>query len=65
VTIFSCFPAVVSVALTTANWAPAVWVGGMLLAAAIHVVYGNRYYTPHVVFVKEKREQDIELPGVN
>jgi hypothetical protein len=51
---FSCFPAAVPITLTSANWAPAVWVGFMLLAVAIYMVHGNRHYTP-VVLVEGKR----------
>jgi len=65
VIVFSCFPAAVPVTLTTANWAPAVWVGVMLLAVAIYVVHGKRHYTPPVVFVEGKREGGMELQGVD
>ena len=45
-----------AVTLTTANRAPTVWVGVMLLAVVIQVVYGKRHYTSPVVFVEGKRE---------
>jgi len=65
VIIFSYFPASVLVTLTTANWAPAVWVGVMLLSVVIYVVYGKRHYTPPAVFVEGKREGAVELQGVD
>jgi choline transport protein len=65
VIVFSCFPAAVPVTLMMANWAPAVWVGVMLLAVVIYAVHGKRHYSPPVVFVEGKRAGGIELQGVD
>jgi amino acid transporter len=65
VIVFSCFPASVPVTLTTANWAPAVWVGVILLAVVIYHVHGKMHYTPPVVFVEGRREGSVEFQGVD
>ncbi len=53
------------VTLTTANWAPAVWVGVMVLAVGIYVLHGKTHYTAPVVFVEGRREGGAELQGVD
>ena len=65
VIVFSSFPASVPVTLTTANWAPAVWVGVLLLAVVIYFVHGKKHYTAPVVFVEGKREGGVGLQGVD
>lgn len=61
---FSCFPTAVPVTTDTANWAPAVWVGVILLSWAVYLVHGVRVYTAPVVFVEGKRGGGVELQGV-
>lgn len=65
VIVFSCFPSEVPVALDTANWAPAVWAGVILLAVVVYWIHGRRYYTPPVIFVEGRRGDSIELQGVS
>jgi choline transport protein len=62
---FSYFPIAVPVTLTSANWAPAVWVGVMLLTVVIYAVYGKRHCIPPGVFVEGKRDGDFELQAVD
>jgi choline transport protein len=55
VIIFSCFPSEVPVDLMTANWAPAVWAGVILIAVVVYVLHGRRKYTPPVIFVEGRK----------
>ena len=65
VIVFSCFPSVVPVTTQTANWAPAVWGGVILLAGGVYMVHGKTHYTPPVVFIEGRRGVDVELQGVS
>lgn len=65
VIVFSCFPSQLPVTTMNANWAPAVWVGVMLLAVAVYAVHGRKNYTPPVVFVEGRRGDHVELQGVD
>jgi choline transport protein len=62
--IWCCFPAQLPVTLETANWAPAVWAGVIVLAIAVYFGHGRRRYTPPVVFVEGRREGGVGLQGV-
>lgn len=53
--ILSCFPSYVPTDTSSANWAPAVWVGVGLLSVVTYFLHGRKHYTPPVVFVEGKR----------
>lgn len=59
--IFSCFPTTVPVDLKTANWAPLVWVGVILISIAFYLLYGKRHYTAPVDFVKGRKAAGVGL----
>lgn len=61
VIVFSCFPTEVPVTLETANWAPVVWVGVILLAAVLYIMHGRRNYTPPVIFVEGRKVAGVGL----
>ena len=61
VIVFSCFPVSVPVTLSTANWAPVVWVGVIVLALLVYEVHGKRHYTPPVDFVEGRKATDVPL----
>jgi choline transport protein len=63
--IWCCFPAELPVTLETANWAPAVWGGVILLAVVVYFAHGRTRYTPPVVFVEGRREGGVRLQGVD
>lgn len=61
VIVFSCFPSEVPVSLETANWAPAVWAGVILITLAVYVLHGRRNYTPPVIFVDGRKVAGVGL----
>ena len=61
VLVFSCFPVAVPVDLTTANWAPVVWAGVIVIALVVYFLHGKRHYTPPVDFVEGRRKEGAEL----
>jgi choline transport protein len=61
VLVFSCFPVAVPVTLTTANWAPVVWAGVIVLSLATYFLYGKRHYTPPVDFVEGRKKAGVGL----
>jgi choline transport protein len=61
VIVFSCFPVSVPVTLETANWAPLVWVGAIVLAFVVYFLHGKKHYTAPVLFVEGRKEEGIEL----
>lgn len=63
VIVFSCFPTELPVDLSTANWAPLVWVGVMIISVAFYVAFGKRHYTPPVEFVEGRRKEGVGLQG--
>jgi choline transport protein len=65
VIIFCCFPVSLPVNTSNANWAPAVWVGVILLSGFVYVVHGKKHYTPPVVFVEGRRVANMELHRTN
>ena len=58
--VMSCFPGGLPVTLDTANWAPAVWVGVMLLSVVSYFLHGKRHFTAPVVFVEGKRTGGLQ-----
>ncbi|KAF2108225.1 amino acid/polyamine transporter I [Lophiotrema nucula] len=65
VIVFSCFPVSVPVTLETANWAPLVWAGVIILAVIVYIVHGSKHYTPPVEFVEGRREDGKGLQSVD
>ena len=59
--IFSCFPTNLPVDLETANWAPLVWVGVIIISIAFYVLYGKRHYTAPVDFVEGRKAAGVGL----
>lgn len=59
--VFSCFPTNLPVDLSTANWAPLVWVGVIIISVVFYAVYGKRHYTAPVEFVEGKRAEGVAL----
>ena len=64
VIVFSCFPNSVPVTASTANWAPLVWVGVILVAVMAYLVHGKKLYTPPVAFVEGRKEAGIGLQTI-
>jgi amino acid transporter len=65
VIVFCCFPGQVPITTSNANWAPAVWLGVLLLSGVIYVAHGRKHYTAPVVFVEGRRKGDVGLQGVD
>jgi choline transport protein len=61
VIVFCCFPGEVPVGLDTANWAPAVWAGVVLLALAAYFLHGRKHYTPPVIYVEGRKAAGVGL----
>ena len=61
--VMSCFPGGLPVTLATANWAPAVWVGVMVLGLVSYFLHGRRHFTAPVVFVEGKRTGGLQATG--
>jgi choline transport protein len=58
--IFSCFPSTLPVDTSTANWAPAVWGGVILLSVVTYFFHGKKHFTAPVVFVEGKRTGGLQ-----
>lgn len=61
--VFSCFPASLPVDTGSANWAPAVWAGVILLSFVTYVLHGRRHFTAPVVFVAGMRVGGLQEAG--
>jgi len=59
VIVFCCFPATLPVTTKTANWAPLVWVGVIVIAMIVYIFHGRKHYTPPVVFVEGRRVEGM------
>ncbi|EME81434.1 uncharacterized protein MYCFIDRAFT_38444 [Pseudocercospora fijiensis CIRAD86] len=59
--IFSCFPTNLPIDLSTANWAPLVWVAVILISVVFYVVYGKKHYTAPVEFVEGRKAEGVGL----
>lgn len=53
--VFSCFPSSLPQDISTANWAPAVWGGVILLSFVTYLLHGKKHFTAPVVFVEGMR----------
>jgi len=58
--VMSCFPGSLPVDTSSANWAPAVWVGVMVLGLISYLIHGRRHFTAPVVFVEGKRTGGLQ-----
>ncbi|KAJ9610790.1 polyamine transporter tpo5 [Cladophialophora chaetospira] len=58
--VFSCFPSTLPVDTSTANWAPAVWAGVILLGVVTYIFHGKKHFTAPVVFVEGKRTGGLQ-----
>ncbi|KIW24142.1 uncharacterized protein PV07_09874 [Cladophialophora immunda] len=58
--VFCCFPSTLPVDTSTANWAPAVWAGVILLSVISYFLHGKHHFTPPVVFVEGKRTGGLQ-----
>lgn len=59
--VFSCFPTDLPVDLGTANWAPLVWAGVIVISIVFYIVYGKRHYTAPVEFVEGRKAAGVGL----
>lgn len=59
--VFSCFPTDLPENLGTANWAPLVWVGVIIISVMFYLGYGKKHYTAPVEFVEGKRAEGVAL----
>ena len=64
VMVFCAFPNTVPVTASTANWAPVLWVGVIVLAGAVYIVHGRKVYTPPVAFVEGRKQAGVGLQTV-
>ena len=53
--IFSCFPSSLPVDTGSANWAPAVWGGVIVLSIITYIFHGRKHYTAPVCFIEGQR----------
>lgn len=61
--VVSSFPGSLPVSLSSANWAPAVWVGVMVLGLVCYFLHGRRHFTAPVVFVEGHRTGGLQASG--
>ncbi|RBR18918.1 uncharacterized protein FIESC28_05840 [Fusarium coffeatum] len=61
IVILCCFPLTLPVDTATANWAPLIWFGVILIAAVAYVMHGRKAYTPPVNFVEGVKMQGVGL----
>jgi amino acid transporter len=59
--VWSCFPPEVPITASSANWAPAVWVGVIVISVLFYVVYGKDTYTAPVEFVEGRKAEGVGL----
>ncbi|KAK5169166.1 uncharacterized protein LTR77_006475 [Saxophila tyrrhenica] len=61
IVVMACFPTFLPVDLASANWAPLVWVGVMILSGVVYLVHGKWHYTPPVEFVEGRKLEGVGL----
>ena len=61
--VMSCFPASLLVDTLSANWAPAVWAGVILISVRTYFVHGKKHFTPPVMLVEGKRTGGLQESG--
>ena len=64
VIVFSSFPNQVPVVPSTANWAPLVWIGVLLVAMAAYCFHGRTHFTAPVSFVEGRRQNGVGLQTI-
>ena len=64
VMVFCAFPNTVPVTPSTANWAPVLWVGVIVLAVVVYLGHGRSAYTPPVAFVEGRKQAGVGLQTV-
>lgn len=64
VMVFCAFPNTVPVTTSTANWAPVLWVGVIVIAVVVYLVHGRKAYTPPVAFVEGRKQAGVGLQTV-
>ena len=58
--VFCCFPGSLPVDTSTANWAPAVWAGVIVLSAITYLLHGKKHFTAPIVFVEGMRTGGLQ-----
>jgi amino acid transporter len=58
--VFSCFPDSLPENTSTANWAPAVWGGVILLSFVTYLLHGKKHFTAPVVFIEGMRTGGLQ-----
>lgn len=61
--VMSSFPGSLPVDTSTANWAPAMWAGVLVLSVISYLVHGKRHFTPPVIFIEGKRTGGLQGTG--
>ena len=61
--VMSCFPGTLPVTTASANWAPAVWAGVILISVFSYMLHGRKHFTPPVMFVEGKRIGGLQESG--
>ncbi|RGP74084.1 hypothetical protein FSPOR_1779 [Fusarium sporotrichioides] len=61
IVILCCFPLTLPVDTASANWAPLIWFGVIVIAAIAYVAHGRKAYTPPVNFVEGVKMQGVGL----
>ncbi|KAI7758987.1 hypothetical protein ACKAV7_011540 [Fusarium commune] len=61
IVILCCFPLTLPVDTASANWAPLIWAGVIIIAAIAYVTHGRGAYTPPVNFVEGVKLQGVGL----
>ncbi|KAK6074251.1 choline transport protein (amino acid permease) [Seiridium cupressi] len=59
--VFSCFPTAIPVDTSSANWAPAVWVGVIVISGVVYVIHGRHHYRAPVEFVEGRKAAGVGL----
>ncbi|KAF5973486.1 amino acid permease 2 (AAP-2) [Fusarium bulbicola] len=61
IVILCCFPLTLPVDTASANWAPLIWAGVIIIAAIAYLTHGRKAYTPPVNFVEGFKLQGVGL----
>ncbi|KAI1039623.1 hypothetical protein LB505_008384 [Fusarium chuoi] len=61
IVILCCFPLTLPVDTASANWAPLIWAGVIIIAAIAYLTHGKKAYTPPVSFVEGFKLQGVGL----
>jgi choline transport protein len=61
IVVLCCFPLNLPVDAASANWAPLIWVGVIIISAIVYIVHGRQKYTPPVNFVEGRKAAGVGL----